>query len=232
VLLDHNLPQPLRRHLPGHDVRTAGYQGWDALRNGVLLRAVADDGFDLLLTVDKAMEYEQNLTTLPIPIVHMDAPSTRLPDLLPFLPATLALLATPLTPALYVVAADGTVTRLIPPRRMMGQRPNRSRLMLLDTDIAPPAELKVKTVAAEHLVGDKIQPGHPLFGLVWINPARMHGTPCFYGSRVSLQALFDSLAAGETLDEFLYDFKGVTAEQALRVLGMAAQGLLSQLDRL
>ena len=116
VLLDHNLPQPLRRHLPGHDVRTAGYQGWDRLRNGVLLRAAAEHGFDLLLTVDKAMEYERNLMTLPIPIVQMDAPSTRLPDLLPFVPATLALLATPLTPALYVVAADGTVLRLTAPR--------------------------------------------------------------------------------------------------------------------
>lgn len=102
--------------------------------------------------------------------------------------------------------------------------------MLTDTDITPPAEYKVKTVAAEHLAGDKIQPGHPLFGLVWVNPERMHGTPCFYGSRVTLMALFDSLSAGETLDEFLYDFKGVTAEQATAVLSVAAGDLLAKLE--
>ena len=104
--------------------------------------------------------------------------------------------------------------------------------MLIDADITPPPGLKVKTVAAEHLEGDKVPPGHPLFGLIWVNPARMHGTPCFYASRVPLQALFDSLAAGETLDEFLYDFKGVTAEQAIGVLRLAASGLSSQLDAL
>ena len=102
--------------------------------------------------------------------------------------------------------------------------------MLLDTDVTPPPQYKVKTVAAEHLVGDKVQPGHPLFGLVWVNRERVHGTPCFYASRVPLQALFDTLASGDTLDDFLYDFEGVTAEQALAVLRLAGEGMLANLD--
>jgi hypothetical protein len=49
-------------------------------------------------------------------IVQMDAQRRRLQHLLPFLPAVLTLLSAPLTPALYLVAADGTVTRVTAPR--------------------------------------------------------------------------------------------------------------------
>jgi hypothetical protein len=80
------------------------------------LRAAADDEFDLLLTIDKNMEHQQNLTQLPLAIVQMDAPRGRLQHLLPFLPAVLTLLSAPLEPALYVVAANGTVTLVTAPR--------------------------------------------------------------------------------------------------------------------
>ena len=117
MLLDHNLPHDLRRLLPSHDVWTTRFRGWDLLDNGDLLRAAADDGFDLLLTIDKAMEHERNLSRLPLPIVQLDAKSPKIGDLRPFLPAVLALLAAgPLAPALYVIAADGAVTVLTAPR--------------------------------------------------------------------------------------------------------------------
>lgn len=89
----------------------------------------------------------------------------------------------------------------------------------------------IEPVDANLLEGDKIQPGHPLFGLVWINPKRMSGTPCFYGTRVPLQNLFDSFAAGETLDEFLDGFDGVKREQAMAVLDLAREDLLSDLEQ-
>ena len=82
------------------------------------------------------------------------------------------------------------------------------------------------------LEGDKIQAGHPLFGLVWINPRRVSGAPCFYGTRVPLKNLFDSLAAGETLPDFLDGFEGVSREQALAVLELAGDDLLNDLERL
>src|SRR4051794_12305434 len=84
-------------------------------------------------------------------------------------------------------------------------------------------------VSPEHLVGDKIQPGHPLFGLIWVNPKRVSGTPCFYHTRVPVRALFDCLAAGQTLEDFLDDFEGVTREQALAVLRLAQTHLLDEL---
>jgi uncharacterized protein (DUF433 family) len=70
-----------------------------------------------------------------------------------------------------------------------------------------------------------------LFGLIWINPARVSGTPCFYGTRVPIQNLFDSLAAGESLESFLDGFDGVAREQAAAVLDLAGRGLLDDLAR-
>ena len=90
----------------------------------------------------------------------------------------------------------------------------------------------ISPVAPEHLVGDLIQPGHPLFGLVWINQDRVSGTPCFYGTRVPLKALFDSLAAGQTLEQFLEDFEGVSREQAEATLELAGSHLLGDLPKL
>jgi uncharacterized protein (DUF433 family) len=100
-------------------------------------------------------------------------------------------------------------------------------------DTARPKPLRqIKPLAPELLAGDKIQPGHSLFGLIWINSNRVSGAPCFYGTRVPIQNLFDSLAAGETLDDFLDGFEGVSREQALEVLELAGKDLLSDLQSL
>lgn len=90
----------------------------------------------------------------------------------------------------------------------------------------------IRQLDPELLEGDKIQPGHPLFGLIWINRARVSGTPCFYATRVPIKNLFDSFAAGETLEEFLDGFEGVTREQALAVLELAGTDLLNDLENL
>ncbi len=94
-----------------------------------------------------------------------------------------------------------------------------------------PALRHIEPIDPKLLEGDKVQPGHLLFGLVWINPRRLSGTPCFYGTRVPLKNLFDSLAAGGTLDDFLDGFPGVTREQGLGVLDLARGDLLNDLER-
>ena len=58
VLLDENLPHRLRNHLGSHDVFTVRYQGWSGLKNGELLRAAENDGFDVFLTGDQTLSYE------------------------------------------------------------------------------------------------------------------------------------------------------------------------------
>jgi len=80
---------------------------------------------------------------------------------------------------------------------------------------------QIRSVPADALVGDLIPSDHPLFGIIWINPERLGGTPCFYASRVPVKNLFDYLAGGETLDQFLDDFEGVTRERVNAVLQLA-----------
>lgn len=60
ILLDHNTPVPLRRSLHGHEVETAYERGWSELLNGDLITAAESAGFDLLITTDKGIRYQQN----------------------------------------------------------------------------------------------------------------------------------------------------------------------------
>jgi hypothetical protein len=69
ILFDQATPVPLRPYLAGHTVRTAAEQGWDKLRNGDLLRAAEVAAFDLLLTTDRNMQYQQNITGRKIAVV-------------------------------------------------------------------------------------------------------------------------------------------------------------------
>jgi uncharacterized protein (DUF433 family) len=87
----------------------------------------------------------------------------------------------------------------------------------------------VKPLTAEDLEGDLIQPGHALFGIAWVNRERMSGAPCFAGTRVPVKSLFDHLEGGDTMDEFLDGFPGVTRQQAIAVLELSQSQLLDQL---
>lgn len=69
VIFDQGTPVPIRRYLVGHNVSTAAQKGWDRLKNGELLTAAQLAGFELLLTTDKNMRYQQNLAGRKIAIV-------------------------------------------------------------------------------------------------------------------------------------------------------------------
>src|SRR5437763_1498821 len=101
----------------------------------------------------------------------------------------------------------------------------------MDATIERPWISNPKPISAENLAGDLIQAGHPLFGLIWINPARLSGAPCFYGTRVPVQNLFDYIESGYPLSQFLDDFEGVSREQAIGVMELARVGLLAELPK-
>ncbi len=82
------------------------------------------------------------------------------------------------------------------------------------------------TVTPEDLAGDRVLPGSELFGLVWINPERMSGTPCFFGTRVPVKTLFDYIRGGHPLEDFFLDFPGVSRTQVEGVLRLASDSLL------
>jgi hypothetical protein len=61
VLLDENLPHKLRGLLPDHEVMTVAFMGWGGLKNGELLNTAEDAGFDVFVTGDQTIHYEQNV---------------------------------------------------------------------------------------------------------------------------------------------------------------------------
>src|SRR6202451_1389095 len=69
IIFDQAAPVPIRPYLEHHTVRTAAQEGWDKLTNGDLLTAAEEAGFDLLLTTDKNMRYQQNLAGRKIAIM-------------------------------------------------------------------------------------------------------------------------------------------------------------------
>lgn len=69
ILFDHNTPHRLILYFEGHQVSTAEECGWDRLANGALLAAGEEAGFDLLLTADKNIRYQQNLKGRKIALV-------------------------------------------------------------------------------------------------------------------------------------------------------------------
>lgn len=66
------MPVPLRRHLIGHDVWTAARLGWQELQNGDLLDAAQEAGFDVMVTGDKNLSYQQNLAARTLALVVLN----------------------------------------------------------------------------------------------------------------------------------------------------------------
>jgi hypothetical protein len=83
VVFDICVPRPLRKHLPGHEIRTAQEMGWDTLQNGDLIR-VAEPLFDVLVTSDQNLKYQQNLPERKLAIVVL--PTNFMPEVLRLAP--------------------------------------------------------------------------------------------------------------------------------------------------
>jgi len=88
--------------LPGHDVRTVTGMGWSGVKNGELLRRTAGQ-FDAFVTMDRNLEFQQNLPLLSFGILLVRAASNRLRDVQPHVPTILAALP---------LLAPGEITRV------------------------------------------------------------------------------------------------------------------------
>jgi hypothetical protein len=85
VLLDECVDRRILRHLADHDVTTVSKRGWDGIKNGRLL-ALAQEEFDVLVTMDRNLSFQQSLPKFRIALVVLRARSNRLGDLLPLVP--------------------------------------------------------------------------------------------------------------------------------------------------
>jgi hypothetical protein len=92
VLCDESVPHDVAAALVGHEVGTVHGLGWAGMQNGVLLRSAREAGWEVLVTVDRRMEYQQNIAASGLALVVLRGRSTRVVDLLPLVPRVLELL--------------------------------------------------------------------------------------------------------------------------------------------
>jgi len=91
ILLDECVPRRFRRHLAGHEVKTAPEAGLAGVKNGELLQKAAET-FDVLITVDRNLSFQQNPWALPMAVIVIHAQTNKLKDLEPQGPKVVQLL--------------------------------------------------------------------------------------------------------------------------------------------
>jgi hypothetical protein len=100
VLLDECVDWRLARDIVGHDVKTVPQMDWTGIKNGDLL-ALASQHFDVFVTVDRNLSFQQNLKVFSIVVIVLQAKTNRLADLRALVPSLLKVIesATPGTPS-------------------------------------------------------------------------------------------------------------------------------------
>jgi predicted nuclease of predicted toxin-antitoxin system len=105
ILLDECLPSRLRQYLPDHEIVTVPKAGWAGIKNGQLLRLIAESRrFDVFLTVDKNLPQQQNISGLPFAVVVLRGKSNNLDGVSPFAPEILRRLNEFLPGHVYVLS--------------------------------------------------------------------------------------------------------------------------------
>ena len=106
VLFDENMPRKLRRDLAEFHIRTAQEEGWSAFKNGALLTR-ASETFDVLVTIDQRMRYQQNMPRFAIGVVVIEVPDTRFVHLRALVPDIRHAIDKVQTGQVLVVTPDG-----------------------------------------------------------------------------------------------------------------------------
>ena len=104
VLLDECVDWRLARDIVGHDVKTARQMGWTAIKNGELL-ALASRQFEVFVTVDRNLSFQQNLVSYPIAIIVLCAKTNRLAELKPLIPKLVAVIESALPGGVELINA-------------------------------------------------------------------------------------------------------------------------------
>ena len=86
ILIDECLPRKLKHQLANHDVSTLQEMGWSGVKNGALLRLMMDQ-FEVFITIDGNLAYQQNMSAVNIIVIVLNAPNSKLESLLPLMPA-------------------------------------------------------------------------------------------------------------------------------------------------
>lgn len=103
VLIDECIPRRFARELSGHDFSTVQEAGWLGKKNGELLKLLAENGYDVFITVDQNFQYQQNLKETRIAILVLSASSNRYEDLKSLAPSIHRVLTGIVAGTIYIV---------------------------------------------------------------------------------------------------------------------------------
>ncbi|QDW24638.1 DUF5615 family PIN-like protein [Pedobacter sp. KBS0701] len=92
LLLDENLPKRLKEHFESHEIYTVRDMGWNGVKNGELLKLMIADEFDVFITFDKNLQFQQNFSKYTLPIIVLNAFDNTYLTLKEFIPQILLLL--------------------------------------------------------------------------------------------------------------------------------------------
>jgi hypothetical protein len=105
VYLDECIDWRLARDIVGHDVKTARQMGWTTIQNGALL-SLASQHFDVFVTLDQNLSFQQNLESFSIAVIVLNAKTSRLTDLKPLIPNLLVAIDSTQSGAIKFISAD------------------------------------------------------------------------------------------------------------------------------
>lgn len=106
ILLDENVHSKLKFRFPGHEVTTVRDMGWLGKRNGELMQLILNHEFNVLITLDKGFEHQQNFGKYPVPVLLLEVRSSKYEFLLPLVDKIRMLLSTPLSEGITRVSFD------------------------------------------------------------------------------------------------------------------------------
>ena len=86
ILLDECVTKKLKRHLTEFEVKTVVEMNWSGMKNGNLMKVAVEENFDVLLTIDKNLEFQQNIKKYQLTIVVLDVQKSKIENLLELLP--------------------------------------------------------------------------------------------------------------------------------------------------
>ena len=84
ILLDECVTKHLKPHLSGYQVSTVRELGWSGVKNGRLMTLCVENGFDILLTIDKNLQHQQNLEKYPVTIIILNSYSSKVEELVEY----------------------------------------------------------------------------------------------------------------------------------------------------
>ncbi len=86
LLIDENLPKKLKLDFPEHEIFTVSDMGWNSKKNGELLKLMLEQDFEILLTFDRNLQYQQNFVMYPIAVFVLNAEDNAYLTLKPLIP--------------------------------------------------------------------------------------------------------------------------------------------------